>query len=96
MIPASKFAEQLLATALTVLLFAVVGAASFAPRSSSLGIAATEKADQADPRDINTSTAEQLKTLHLTRAGELGVRLLTEQRERSHMGVKRTGMRGTD
>ena len=35
------------------LLLAVVGAASFAPLSSSLVIAATEKAGQADLLDIN-------------------------------------------
>jgi competence protein ComEA len=42
------------------LLFAVVGAVSLAPLSSSLVIAATEKADLLD---INTATAEQLKAL---------------------------------
>jgi competence protein ComEA len=42
------------------LLLAVVGAASFAPLSSSIVIAATEKADLFD---INTATAEQLKAL---------------------------------
>ena len=46
-----------------LLLLAVVGAASFAPLSSSLVIAATEKAGQADLLDINTATAEQLKAL---------------------------------
>ena len=45
------------------LLLAIVGAASFAPLSSSLVIAATEKAGQADLLDINTATAEQLKVL---------------------------------
>ncbi len=45
------------------LLLAVVGAASFAPLSSSLVIAATEKAGQADLLDINTATVEQLKAL---------------------------------
>lgn len=45
------------------LLLAVVGAASFAPLSSSLAIAATEKAGQADLLDINTATADQLKAL---------------------------------
>jgi len=42
------------------LLLAAVGAASFAPLSSSLVLAATEKADLLD---INTATAEQLKAL---------------------------------
>ena len=42
---------------------AAVGAASFAPLMSSLVIAATEKAGQADFLDINTATAEQLKAL---------------------------------
>jgi len=45
------------------LLLAAVGAASFAPLRSSLVIAATEKAGQADFLDINTATAEQLKAL---------------------------------
>ena len=44
-------------------LLAVVGAVSFAPLSSSLVIAATEKAGQADLLDINTATADQLKAL---------------------------------
>jgi DNA uptake protein ComE-like DNA-binding protein len=42
------------------LLLAVVGAASVAPLSSSLVLAATEKADLLD---INTATADQLKAL---------------------------------
>jgi len=42
------------------LLLAVVGAASFAPLSSSFVLAATEKADLLD---INTATADQLKAL---------------------------------
>jgi len=42
------------------LLLAVVGAVSFVPLSSSLVLAATEKADLLD---INTATAEQLKAL---------------------------------
>jgi len=42
------------------LLLAVVGAASVAPLSSSLVLAAAEKADLLD---INTATAEQLKAL---------------------------------
>ena len=46
-----------------VFLLAVVGAVSFAPLSSSLAIAATEKAGQADLLDLNTATAEQLKVL---------------------------------
>ena len=45
------------------LLLAVVGAASFTPLSSSLVIAATEKAGQADLLDLNTATADQLKAL---------------------------------
>jgi DNA uptake protein ComE-like DNA-binding protein len=45
------------------LLLAVVGAASVAPLSSNLVIAATEKAGQADLLDINTATADQLKAL---------------------------------
>jgi competence protein ComEA len=45
------------------LLLAVVGAVSFAPPSSSLVLAATEKAGQADLLDLNTATAEQLKAL---------------------------------
>jgi len=45
------------------LLLAVVGAVSFVPLSSSLVLAATEKAGQADILDINTATAEQLKAL---------------------------------
>jgi len=45
------------------LLLAVVGVASFAPLSSSLVIAATEKAGQADLLDLNTATVEQLKAL---------------------------------
>ena len=45
------------------LLLAVVGAASFAPLSSSLVIAATEKAGQANLLDLNTATADQLKAL---------------------------------
>jgi len=45
------------------LLLAVVGAASVAPLSSSLVLAATEKAGQADLLDINTATADQLKAL---------------------------------
>jgi len=45
------------------LLLAAVGAASVAPLSSSLVLAATEKASQADLLDINTATAEQLKAL---------------------------------
>ena len=65
-------------------------------RSILVGPSLPIAAEQADLLDINTATAEQLKALHLTRAAELGVRLLKEQMERSHMGVKRTGMRGTD
>ena len=45
------------------LLLAVVGAVSFDPLSSSLVMAATEKAGQADLLDLNTATAEQLKAL---------------------------------
>ena len=45
------------------LLLGVVAAASFAPLSSSLVIAATENAGQADLLDLNTATAEQLKAL---------------------------------
>jgi len=45
---------------------------------------------------FHTATAEQLMTLHLTSADELGVRLLKEPRERSLLGVICTGMRGTD
>ncbi len=45
------------------LLLAVVGAASFAPLSSSLVMAANEKAGQVDLLDLNTATAEQLKAL---------------------------------
>ena len=45
------------------LLLAVVGAASVAPLSSNLVIAATEKAGQADLLDINTATPDQLKAL---------------------------------
>ena len=45
------------------LLLAVVGAASVAPLGSSLVLAATEKAGQADLLDINTATADQLKAL---------------------------------
>jgi len=44
-------------------LLAVVGAVSFVPLGSSLVVAATEKAGQADLLDINTATAEQLKAL---------------------------------
>ena len=45
------------------LLLAVVGAANFAPLSSNLVIAATEKAGQVDLLDLNRATAEQLKAL---------------------------------
>jgi competence protein ComEA len=45
------------------LLLAVVGAASFAPLSSNLVLAATEKAGQVDLLDLNRATAEQLKAL---------------------------------
>ena len=48
---------------LLLLLLAVVGAASVAPLSSSLVLAATEKAGQADLLDINKATADQLKAL---------------------------------
>ena len=55
-----------------------------------------QAAEKSDLLDHNTATAEQLKALHLTRAGELGVRLLKEPRERSPLVVKRTGIRGSD
>ncbi len=45
------------------LLLAVVGAASIAPLSSSLVLAAAEKAGQADLLDINTAITEQFKAL---------------------------------
>ena len=45
------------------LLFAFITAANFAPLSSSLAIAATEKAGQTDLLDINTATVEQFKAL---------------------------------
>lgn len=45
------------------LLLAVVGAASLAPLSSNLVIAAAEKAGQVDLLDLNRATAEQLKAL---------------------------------
>ena len=46
-----------------IFLLAVVGAVSFAPLSSSLVMAANEKAGQVDLLDLNTATAEQLKAL---------------------------------
>jgi DNA uptake protein ComE-like DNA-binding protein len=46
-----------------VAVFLLLAAASFAPLSSSLVIAATEKAGQADLLDLNTATADQLKAL---------------------------------
>ena len=45
------------------LLLAMVGMASFAPLSTNLVIAATEKAGQTDLLDLNTATAEQLEAL---------------------------------